>query len=193
MFSLMYVPTQLIDLSDPELTVSNISSKELLFRLGIAGSLMTQLIGIAAVWFLYKLFYSSYKDATILMAIFSFLGIPIAMLSTANQLMVLEVLNDPEQVIYLLKQSTRGTMIATIFWGLWLLPQGYMVIKSPLFPRIIGWLMILAGTGYTVAAFAYFLGIKGFLIEVLDYLTFGEVIWMLWVMILGARWKAVEH
>lgn len=99
MFSLMYVPTQLIDLSDPELTVSNISSKELLFRLGIAGSLMTQLIGIAAVWFLYKLFYSSYKDATILMAIFSFLGIPIAMLSTANQLMVLEVLNDPEQVI----------------------------------------------------------------------------------------------
>lgn len=193
MFSLLYVPSQLIVLTDPELTASNITSNEMLFRVGIAGSLITQLFCIAAVWFLYKLFYNDYRDATILVAIFAFIGIPIDMLSAANQLMVLEMLDDPEQVIYLLKQSTRGTIIATIFWGLWLLPQGYMIIRSPLFPRIIGWFMILAGAGYTISAFAYFLGIKGLLIDVLDYLTFGEVIWMLWVLIMGARWKALDN
>ncbi|WP_420316099.1 DUF4386 domain-containing protein [Ekhidna sp.] len=192
MFSLLYVPSQLIVLSDPELTASNILANEMLFRLGIAGSLITQLFSVAAVWFLYKLFYSKYKDATILMAIFAFLGIPIAMLSTADQLMVLEVLDQPDQVVSLLKQSSRGTIIATIFWGLWLLPQGYMIIRSPLFPRIIGWFLILAGAGYTISAFAYFLGIKGLLIDVLDYLTFGEVIWMLWVLFMGARWKALD-
>ena len=193
MFSLLYVPSQLIVLADPELTASNITSNEMLFRLGIAGSLITQLFCVAAVWFLYKLFYESYKDATILMAIFAFLGIPIAMLSTANQLLVLDMLNNPEQVILLLKQDTRGTIIATIFWGLWLLPQGYMIIRSPLFPRVIGWFMILAGVGYTISAFAYFLGIKGILIDLLDYLTFGEVIWMLWVLIMGANWKAIRN
>ncbi|SNT23909.1 protein of unknown function [Ekhidna lutea] len=192
MFSLLYVPSQLIVLSDPELTASNIMANEMLFRLGIAGSLITQLFSVAAVWFLYKLFYSTYRDATILMAIFAFLGIPIAMLSTADQLMVLEVLDQPDQVVSLLKQSSRGTIIATIFWGLWLLPQGYMIIRSPLFPRIIGWFMILAGAGYTISAFAYFLGIKGSLMDVLDYLTFGEVIWMLWVLIMGARWKTLD-
>ncbi|MEQ6165991.1 DUF4386 domain-containing protein [Ekhidna sp. MALMAid0563] len=192
MFSLLYVPSQLIVLSDPELTASNILTDEMLFRLGIAGSLITQLFSVAAVWFLYKLFYDAYKDAVLLMAIFAFLGVPIAMLSTADQLMVLEVLDQPDQVVSLLKQSSSGTIIATIFWGLWLLPQGYMIISSPLFPRVIGWFMILAGAGYTISAFAYFLGIKGILIDVLDYLTFGEVIWMLWVLIMGARWKALN-
>lgn len=192
MFSLMYVPSELIDLKNAKLTASNITSNELLFRLGIAGSLITQLFSVATVWFLYKLFYSSYKDAVILMAIFAFLGMPISMLSSANDLMVFDALNDPERVINLIKLGARGTMIATIFWGLWLFPLGYMIIKSPLFPKIIGWLVILAGAGYTIAAFAYFLDMKGILIDILEYFTFGEVIWMLWVLIMGARWKAIE-
>ncbi|WP_425390759.1 DUF4386 domain-containing protein [Ekhidna sp.] len=192
MFSLLYVPSELIDLSNSVLTANNISENEWLFRLGIAGSLLTQLFVIAAVWFLYKLFYTDYKEATILMAIFALVGIPIDMLSTANELLVLEVLDQPDQVLYLIQQSRKGTAIATIFWGLWLLPIGYMIIKSPLFPRLVGWLVILAGAAYTIMAFAHFLGIKGTFITALDYLTFGELIWMLWVMIMGARWKAVE-
>lgn len=191
-FSLLYVPSELIDLENAQLTVDNITSNEFLFRLGIAGSLITQLFVIAAVWFLYKLFYSDYKDATILVAIFALVGIPIDMLSTANELVVLDVLDQPDQVVYLLAQSRKGTAIATIFWGLWLLPIGYMIIKSPLFPRIVGWLVILAGAAYTIMAFTSFLSIKGTFIVALDYLTFGELIWMLWVMIIGAKWKAVE-
>lgn len=190
-FSLMYVPGQLIDKSNPELTVANITSNELLFRLGITGTLVTQLFCISAVYLLYRLFYQDFKEATGLMALFSLIGVPIAMLSTANQLAVFDVIGDPEQVVQLLKLDKRGTMIATIFWGLWLLPLGYMIVKSPLFPRVIGWLVILAGVAYTLAAFAYFLNIKGVLIDSLEYLTFGELIWMLYVMFLGARWKAL--
>jgi hypothetical protein len=189
----MYVPSQLIDKSNPELTVANITSNELLFRLGITGELVTQLFCIAAVYLLYRLFYQDFKEATGLMALFSFLGVPIAMLSTANQLAVFDVIGDPEQVVQLLKLDKRGTMIATIFWGLWLLPLGYMIVKSPLFPKVIGWLVILAGVAYTVAAFAYFLNINGVLIDSLDYLTFGELIWMLYVIFLGGKWKAVSN
>jgi len=191
MFSLLYVPGQLFEANDPGATAANIEAHEWLFRAGIAGSLVTQLFSVAAVWFLYKLFHRSYKDAVILMAVFTFLGIPIAMYSTTHQLAVLDVLNDAEQAYLFLQLNTRGTMIATIFWGLWLLPLGYMVIRSPLFPRLIGWLVVLAGAGYTIAAFAYFLGAEGLWMDILEYLTFGEVIWMLWVLFMGARWKAV--
>lgn len=193
MFSLMYVPSELIDSSNPELTIANITVRESIFRMGIAGSLITQLFSVGAVWFLYKLFYSSFKEAVVLMAVFTFLGMPIAMVSTASQLGALEVLNDVDQAYLLLQLATRGTMIATIFWGLWLLPLGYMIIQSPLFPRIIGWLVVLAGAGYTLAAFAYFLGIEGLLVDIFDYLTMGEVIWMLWVLVMGARWKAIQN
>jgi len=193
-FSLLYVPSELIDLgSNPELTINNIKENEWLFRLGLTGKLITQLFSIATVWFLYKLFYSEYKDAMSLTAIFAFIGIPIDMLSTANELMIPDMLNQQDQVIYLLQQSRKGTSVAVIFWGLWLLPLGYMIIKSPLFPRVIGWLVVVAGAAYTLMAFANFLGIKeGPIMAAMNYLTFGELIWMLWVMIVGARWKAVE-
>lgn len=189
MFSLMYVPSQLIDVNNPQLTASNIAANELLFRLGIVGSLVTQLFSVGTIWFLFHLFYEDYKQACLLMAAFTFLGIPIAMLSTANQLAVLEVLSSPDQIMLFLKLNTRGTMIATIFWGLWLLPLGYMIVKSPLFPRVIGWVVIAAGVGYTFNAFAYFLNFKGVLTDAMEYLTFGEVIWMLYVMLMGARWN----
>lgn len=193
MFNLLYIPSVLIDKSNPVLTANNIINNEMLFRVGIAGSLLTQLLSLVAVWFLYRLFYSSFKEAVAITAVFSFLGMPIAMLSTANKIAVLDVLDDPNQVITLLNEETYGTVIATIFWGLWLLPQAYMVMKSPLFPTIMGWFLILAGVGYTLSAFLYFLDVKESLImEILDMFTMGEVIWMLWVLFMGARWKRLE-
>lgn len=193
MFSLMYVPSTLIDKSDAILTADQISSNEFLFRLGISGSLFTQLISIAVVYFLYRLFFHEFKEAIILTALFNFLGMPLAMSGVGRQLAALDVLEQPEMVLTLLQQGTHDTAIATIFWGLWLVPIGYMVIRSPLFPNFLGWLLILAGSGYTINAFLYFLGFKGAAIMgYLEVLTFGELIWMLWVMIMGARWKSLE-
>ncbi len=192
MYSLMYVPSTLIDKSDPALTANNIINNELLFRSGIVGSLITQLIGIAAVWFLYRLFYKTFKELTISMAVLSFLGVPIAMLSLAPLYGVLEVTSDPNKVMFLIKLSTHGTLIASIFWGLWLVPIGYMAIKSPLFPSFLGWFLYLGGLGYFISAFAYFAGLEGRMVNVLDMLTMGEVVWMLWVLIMGARWPKLE-
>ncbi len=193
MFNLLYIPSKLIDKSNPAFTAENIINNEMLFRMGIAGSLFTQLISLVAVWFLYRLFYNSFKEAVAMTAIFNFLGMPITMLSISKQMAVLDVLDNPDQVISLLNQETYGTVIATIFWGLWLIPQAYMVMKSPLFPSVMGWFLAAAGIGYTLSAFLYFLGFKeSIMMEILDTMTIGEVIWMLWVLIMGARWKAVE-
>lgn len=192
-FSLLYVPSELIDKTNPELTVANLLEQDTLFRISIVGRLIAQLFSIAAVWFLYKLFYDSFKDLTILTAIFAFIGMPIAMVSVLFEVAALDVLDNASQVMIYLNLAKYGTIIASIFWGLWLLPLGFMIIKSPLFPRIIGWVVVAAGVGYTLSAFAYFLGAEGILLEVLDTLTIGEMVWMIWVMILGAKWKALEN
>lgn len=193
MYSLLYVPSKLIDRSDAVLTASNIMADDLLFRSGIVGSLITQLIGVVAMWFLYRLFFKFYKEATITTMALSFLGIPISLLSVAPLFGAVNTTSDPDQMMFLIDLSMYGTMVSTIFWGLWLIPLGYMVVKSPLFPKVLGWLLYLAGFGYFVAAFAYFMGVEGVIMEILDMLTMGEVIWMLWVLIMGARWSKLQE
>jgi hypothetical protein len=53
-FSLTYVPSILIVSSDPVITASNILANQVLFRMGIVGSLITQIIFIFGALFLYK-------------------------------------------------------------------------------------------------------------------------------------------
>jgi hypothetical protein len=43
-----------------------------------------------------------------------------------------------------------------IFFGLWLLPMGYLVYRSGMIPRVIGVLLIVGCFGYLVDTFARF-------------------------------------
>jgi hypothetical protein len=43
-----------------------------------------------------------------------------------------------------------------MFFGLWLLPLGYLVVKSGYFPKVIGVLLAIAGAGYLVDLFTSF-------------------------------------
>ena len=45
----MYIPSKIIVTGDTIVIANNIIANELLFRIGIAGSLFTQLIGIVAI------------------------------------------------------------------------------------------------------------------------------------------------
>jgi hypothetical protein len=90
------------------------------------------------------------KDMALLMALFILLGAPIAMLSELNHVAVLVVLSGMETLSvftagqlqalasFFLNLHEYGVSIASIFWGLWLFPMGYLVYKSGFLPRIIG-------------------------------------------------------
>jgi hypothetical protein len=47
--------------------------------------------------------------------------------------------------------------LASIFWGLWLLPFAFAVLKSGYMPRLVGYLVFAAGVSYTGAALLYIL------------------------------------
>jgi len=200
LFSLQYVPSTIIVAQDAIATTNNIVTYDFLFRAGIVGSLVTQLIHILVVLVLYKLFKSVSKDAALLVVILGLIGVPITMLNTLNRVAPLILLSGAEYLstfdlaqlqslsMFYLNLNVQGMVIAWIFWGLWLIPQGYLIKKSGYFPKIFGYLMVFAGLGYFFGTFVFFLLPNAEILStVLEFLTFGEVLFMIWVIFKGAK------
>ena len=60
-------------------------------------------------------------------------------------------------VLLLLDTQHYGFLIAQIFFGLWLVPLGYLAYKSGMFPRALGVLLVVGGACYLVGTLAAFL------------------------------------
>ena len=135
------------------------------------------------------------------MVVLGLVGVPISMLNTLNRVAALLLASggdylkvfSSEQLqalmMFFLNMNEQGIFIATIFWGLWLLPLGYLIYNSGYFPKILGVLMILAGIGYTLEPFVRFLlpNFTAIILPVLYLLVMGEIIFMGWVVLKGAK------
>jgi hypothetical protein len=51
----------------------------------------------------------------------------------------------------------NGYYISAMFWGLWLLPLGWLVITSGYVPKVLGVLLLIGGVGYLADLFTRFL------------------------------------
>ncbi|MEY5049549.1 MAG: hypothetical protein RLZZ175_2908 [Bacteroidota bacterium] len=188
MYSLLYVQGQLIHLNNPALTAQKIIENDFLFRTGIMGSLITQLLFVIIAWLLYKLFENVNKSASQWMVILAFVSIPITMLNEINQYAVLLNTGNITQMMFFINLHQFGMSIASIFWGLWLFPLGYLVYKSGYFPKWVGFALYIGGLGYLIAFIIKILfpSLKPIL-SYTELFTFGEVVWMLWLSIAGVK------
>jgi hypothetical protein len=75
-----------------------------------------------------------------------------------------------------------------IFWGLWLLPIGKLIIESEFLPKTIGYLMIIAGIGYVVDVFNWFV-FPDFNFGLSVFTFVGEIVLPLWLLIKGVNLK----
>jgi hypothetical protein len=62
-------------------------------------------------------------------------------------------------VLLLLEIHHYGFLAAQIFFGLWLVPLGYLAYKSGMFPKWLGGLLIVGGACYIVGLLAVFLAV----------------------------------
>ncbi len=60
-------------------------------------------------------------------------------------------------VLLLLDMQHYGFLIAQIFFGLWLVPLGYLAFKSEMFPKLLGGVLIVGGVCYVVDLLVLFL------------------------------------
>lgn len=202
-FSLAYVPSQMYVRGDTSATASNIMEFETLFRLGVVAGLICYTAFLLLPLVLYKLFSPVSGGAATLMVAFAVISVPIAFGNELNRLDILSLLSRPDyieaftthqlhaRVRLSLDAYYNGMLVLKIFWGLWLLPFGYLVFKSGMLPKVLGVLLMMGCIGYLVEFFgnALFPGYAESGIESFVGLPalFGEVGTCLWLLIVGAR------
>jgi hypothetical protein len=195
-FGALYVSSRLIVPEDATTTANNLMASESLFRLGIVSDLLASILMLLVVLLLYKLLNLVNKSIAMLMVMLVVVGAPIAMLNKLNQFASLILLSGADYLtvftteqlqalaLLFLRLHSRGSNIAFIFWGLWLLPLGYLVFQSGFLPRILGVLLVVSGLGYLIETFAIFLGYG---VNIGLYTAWGEVIFILWLLIKGVN------
>jgi hypothetical protein len=200
-FAMGYVPNRLIVHGNAAATANNISASETLFRLGIA----SQLIGMGGFIFvalaLYDLLKGVDRRQAALMVILIVVSIPIAFLNEVNSMAALllvrgadflSVFDKPQRdalAMLFLNLHGRGLVFCELFWGLWLLPLGYLVYKSRFLPWFLGVWLTLAGLCWMILCFTGIL-LPQYADKLNTYLQpaiLGEIVFMMWLVIRGAK------
>lgn len=187
-FSIMYVPSVILDSADGIATARNIDEETFLFRLGIAGRLITQLLFIIIPYLLYKLLKEVNRDNAVLMLTLAYISIPITMSIESHKLGMLGLLDQPEQILQSLELYNHGLNIAMIFWGLWLLPLAALCYTSSYFPKFIGVALLIGGIGYTLGSFSRILfPEQQIFLTVFETMTLGEMVFIFYLLIMGIK------
>ena len=122
------------------------------------------------------------------MVVLALVSVPIAMLNELNNVAALLLLKNPDQMMLFLNLHAQGVVIASIFWGLWLFPLGSLIYKSGYFPKIISMAVIIGGLGYTLDSFfKLFASSSSIILSLFEFMTFGEVVFLLWLVVRGAK------
>lgn len=206
-FSLLYVPAKLIVRGNASATAENILAHETMFRLSIIADLVTSVIFICLGIALYRLLNGVSKTWAMMMLAFVLISAAVGFLDTLNNVAALILFRGADFLTvfdnaqlnalgYLfIRLHTQGIFMNQIFWGLWLFPFGLLVFRSGFLPRFIGvWLMINC-FGY-VALSVIGLMFPTFYNAVFRWaqpLLFGELAIMLWLLIKGAKVKALPE
>ncbi len=202
-FAVAYIPSFLLIPGDIATTVTNIADSASLFRLAMVSTILMNIVTIIIVVLLYRLLKSSGLIMALLMLTTMLFGAVISTLNELNNFAAL-VLSSAEatavfttpQIHYLvglfLDMHKHGAHIAAIFWGIWLFPLGYLIIKGNYMPKIIGILLVVAGIGYVVDSLMLFLAPQ-FTITLSDYTFVGELALAFWLLIKGVNTGQIEN
>src|SRR5438309_1166898 len=200
-FALGYVPGKLIVHANASATADNIAASETLFRLGIAGELIGQAGFIFVALALYDLLKGVNRRHASLMVTLIVVSIPIAFLNELNAIAALvlvrgadflSVFEKPQRdalAMLFLNLHFHGLVADEIFWGLWLVPLALLVYRSRFLPRFLGVWLALSGFAWVILSLTGVLSPQ-YYDKVFSYsqpAVFGEIAFMLWLVIKGAR------
>ena len=205
-FAMGYVPGKLIVHGNAVATASNIAAHETLFRLGIAAELIGMAGFIFVAYALYGLLKGVNRQQASLMVTLIVVSVPIAFVNELNSIAALvlvrgaDFLSTIEQsqryaaAMFFLNLHGRGFVVAEIFWGLWLFPLALLVYRSRFLPRFLGVWLVLAGVAWVIVSLTGIL-LPQYQDQVYGYAQpaiLGEIAFMLWLTIRGARPLSME-
>lgn len=168
-FVVGYVSPMLYAPGDAATTAGNVIANAGLVRISVVADLLQATVFAFVGMTLYLLLRHVHKNAATAMVILVAIATTIMCLDKVFQFAALRVAVDASYatafgaaganalVLLLLDMHHDGYLIAQIFFGLWLVPLGYLVYRSGMFPKALGIVLIVAGVSYLLDMLAAFL------------------------------------
>jgi hypothetical protein len=178
---------------DAGATAENIRGSATLFRWGFASDLVQATFFLLTAMTLYLLLRHVNELVARAMVVIVAVSVAIICLNLLNQYTALQLAtgagSDALAGLFA-DMHANGYLIAQIFFGLWLLPLGYLVYRSVSFPKVLGILLAVGCFGYLIDTFAHFLapGIAGSIEGiVVAPAAVGELGFVIYLLVKGVR------
>ena len=184
-------------------TVGNVAANSGLVRMGVVADLLDGTVFVFLAMTLYILLKHVHKSVaramlvlvalatgiTCLNAVFEFEGLRVA--TGAVNLAAFGTAGSNALVLLLLDTQHYGLLIAQIFFGLWLVPLGYLVYKSAgWFPKWLGVLLVVGDACYLVDLLAAFL-VPDFGKQIHGFVTIpsaiAEISMVVYLLVIGVK------
>lgn len=193
---------ELIDYNNAENTFNRITKNRGLFTTGIFLHLVTLLCDVIVAWSLYLFLRPVHKDFSLLVALFRIVFAGITLAALLNLLNVLNLTQNSDyltafdnslhsKVLLSVKNFNLQWNFAFAFFSIYLILLGALVYKAAYVPKIFGILLLIAGSGYLINTLRVFF----FPAVSMDYIMityFGELFFMLWLLIKGWRVQLLD-
>ena len=196
MLGFLMLHSRIYETNDPQQTLENLVSRvstaciRLLLELVIVASQ-----ALAAVWF-YRLFRGINPWAAWAVGAFGMMNAVAIMISAMAMGAIIDIANATGtevnsklvQVQLLIQLIKHAWGVGGLFFGLWLMPMGYIVVSSTCMPVWLGRMLILGGIGYLLTTFLGYTGLKNSMMDLLTLpATVGEF-WMIgYLLLYGIR------
>jgi hypothetical protein len=187
---------QIFVADDPQKTLNNLLSLASIARTRLLFELLIIVSqALAAVWF-YKLFRDIDHRAASTLGIWGTVNSVVIMVSAIAMSSAIDMANsslltsqEKTVSIHLLAGIIKNAwLVGGLFFGLWLIPMGYIIVRSGRMPIWLGRILIIGGTGYLLQTFIKSAGNPSAYIDILTVpATVGEF-WMIgYLLIYGIR------
>lgn len=207
-FVFIFVSGSLNVTGDAAATAANIRASESLYRSGVVSYLIVFLSEIGATILLYKLLAQVNKTVAMLMMANRLMQAAVHAVNLVNFIFPLILLDGgdyltsftPAQIDSLVLLFTDahyfGVLVSEAFFAVSLFLLGYLVVKSELFPGILGIMLAIAGAGYVLDSFGIFLMPQHatlFVNIMFAPAIIAELSFTLWLLIKGVRTPKPER
>jgi hypothetical protein len=181
---------------DAAATAGNIAESATLFRAALVADIVTIVCFVLVALMLYAVFRTVSQEIALAMVVLNTIAVAIMGVNNLNHLGALlaatgdglGAASTDELALLFMELHAQGYLVAQVFNGLWLLPLGYLVVRSRYKP--LGVLLMIGAFGYPASSVLTWTlpSAPDSVHMALSLLTAAGEAWlMLWLLITGVR------
>ena len=137
---------------DAARTAANIVEHETLFRLGLVADILMATVFVLLGLVLHRLLHHVDERAATALLVFVSVGAGSILVNLTFHVGALLAATRPghsaDQVLLLLDLHQQGYVLGGVFFGLWLLPTGWLARRSEMLPSWLGTMVMVAGVAW---------------------------------------------